>query len=119
MHCLICRKHAVKTAQIKDERDFIQTPSLRMKSDALIAQHSERHTPGIRQEMLQRMSNFHKDIVEQKEVSRDVLEKCFAIAYSLLKEHIENRKFLQLVKFAEEILESTDSSTSRTGLKIQ
>lgn len=88
------------------QHSHTHTPSLRMKSDALKAhRNSERHTKAISQELLQRMSSFHKEMAERKEVSRDVLEKAFAVAYFLSKEHIANRKFLRLIKFAEETLE--------------
>lgn len=50
------------------------------------------------------MSVFHKEVVERKETAKDVLEKAFLIAYFLAKEHIANRKFLNLIKFAEDSL---------------
>ena len=56
--------------------------------------------------MAARMSIFHKEVVERKVIANDVLEKAFSIiAYFLAKEHIANRKFLQLIKFAEKSLE--------------
>ena len=69
MYCLLCKKHGVKTSQNKDETAFTHThtPSLRMKSDALKAHcNSERHTKAISQELLQRMSSFHKEMAERR-----------------------------------------------------
>lgn len=43
------------------------------------------------------MSVFHKEVGEQKETSKDVLEKAFLVAYFLVKEHITNRKFSSAV----------------------
>ena len=48
------------------------------------------------------MSAFHKEVVERKEIAEDVLEKAFSVAYFLAKGHIANRKFLNLIKFAED-----------------
>ena len=47
---------------------------------------------------------FHKEVVERKETAKDVLDKAFSVAYFLAKEHIANRKFLNLIKFAEDSL---------------
>ena len=44
--------------------------------------------------------------------------KVFCNCILLSKEHISNRKFLQLVKFPKRFWKSTDSSTSSTGLKV-
>lgn len=105
MLCLLCKKHAVKTMQNK-ESAFTQTPSLRLKYDAIkIHRDSDRHRKAVSQELLQRMSVFHKELVERKEVAKDVLEKPFSVAYFLGKEHIANRKFINLIKFAEDSLE--------------
>ena len=105
MFCLLCKKHAVKTMQNKDESAFTHTPSLRLKYDALkVHRDSDRHRKAVSQELLQRISVFHK-VVERKEVAKDVLEKAFSVAYFLGKEHVANRKFLNLIKFAEDSLE--------------
>ena len=97
MFCLLCKKNAVKTAQNKEESAFTQTPSLRLKYDTLKAhRNSDRHRKAVSQELLQCMSVFHKEVVEKKEVAKDVLEKAFAVAYFLGKEHVANRSFFNL-----------------------
>ena len=105
MFCLLCKKHAIKTVQNKEESAFTQTASMRLKFDALkVHRDSDRHRKAVSQELLQRMSVFHKEVVERKETAKDVLEKAFSVAYFLAKEHIANRKFLNLIKFAEDSL---------------
>ena len=106
MFCLLCKKHAIKTVQNKEESAFTQTASMRLKYDAVKVVHrdSDRHRKAVSQELLQRMSVFHKEVVERKETAKDVLEKAFSVAYFLAKEHIANRKFLNLIKFAEDSL---------------
>lgn len=88
MFCLLCKKNAVKTAQNKEESAFTQTPSLRLKYDILKAHHNS--------DRLSCMLVFHKEEVEKKEVAKDVLEKAFAVAYFLGKEHVANRSFFNL-----------------------
>ena len=51
------------------------------------------------------MSVFRKKVVERKEIATDILEKAFSVAYFLAKEHIANRKFLTLIKFAKDSLD--------------
>ena len=105
MFCLLCKKHAIKTVQNKEESAFTQTASMRLKYDALkVHRDSDRHRKAVSQELLQRMSVFHKEVVERNETAKDILEKVFMVAYFLAKEHIANRKFLNLIKFAEDSL---------------
>ena len=105
MFCLLRNKHAIKTVQNKEESAFTQTASMWLKYDALKIHHdSDRHRKAVSQELLQRMSVFHKEVVKWKETAKDVLEKAFSVAYFLAKEHIANRKFLNLIKFAEDSL---------------
>ena len=74
--CLLCKKHAVKTAQNKEESAFTLTPGLRIKYDAIKAhRNSDRHHKAVSQEQWQRMSIFNKEVVEKKEVAKGVLEK--------------------------------------------
>ena len=105
MFCLLCKKHAIKTVQNKEESAFTQTASMRLKYDTLkVHRDSDRHCKAVNQELLQRMSVFHKEVVERKETAKDVLEKAFSVAYFLAKEHVAIRKFLNLIKFAEDSL---------------
>ena len=41
---------------------------------------TDRHRKAVSQELLQRMSAFHKEVVERKETAKDVLEKAFLVA---------------------------------------
>lgn len=105
MFCLLCKKHAIKTVQNKEESAFTQTASMRLKYDTLkVHRDSDCHCKAVNQELLQRMSVFHKEVVERKETAKDVLEKAFSVAYFLAKEHVAIRKFLNLMKFAEDSL---------------
>jgi len=105
MFCLLCKKHAIKTVQNKEESAFTQTASMRLKYDTLkVHRDSDRHCKAVNQELLQRMSVFRKEVVKQKETAKEVLEKAFSVAYFLAKEHVAIRKFLNLIKFAEDSL---------------
>lgn len=105
MFCLLCKKHAIKTVQNKEESAFTQTASMRLKYDTLkVHRDSDRHCKAVNQELLQRMSVFHKEVVERKETAKDILEKAFSVAYFLAKEHVAIRKFANLIKFAEDSL---------------
>ena len=106
MFCLLCKKHALKTVQSKEESPFTQTANMRLKYDALkVHRDSDPHRKAVSQELLQRMSVFHKEVVERREIAKDILEKAFSVAYFLAKEHIANRKFLNLIKFADDSLD--------------
>ena len=79
---------------------------MRLKYGALkVHRDSDQHRKAVSQELLEPMSVFHKEVVERKEIAKDVLEKAFSVAYFLAKEHIANRKFLNLIKFAENSLD--------------
>ena len=56
-------------------------------------QESEHHIKAIDQELLQRKSSFHTEVLERKEVARYVLEMSFGIAYFIAKEHLASSKF--------------------------
>ena len=65
MFCLLRNKHAIKTVQNKEESAFTQTASMQLKYDALkVHRDSDRHRKAVSQELLQRMSVFHKEVVE-------------------------------------------------------
>ena len=86
MFCLLCKKHAIKTVQNKEESAFTQTASMRLKYNAVkVHRDSDRHRKAVSQELLQHMSVFHKEVVERKETAKDVLEKAFSVAYFLAK----------------------------------
>ena len=103
LFCLLRNKHAIKTVQNKEESAFTQTANMWLKYDALKVHYdSDRHHKAVSQELLQRMSVFHKEVVEWQKTAKDVLEKAFLVAYFLAKEHIANRMFLNLIKFAED-----------------
>jgi len=73
MFCLLCKKHALKTVQNKEESAFTQTASMRLKYDALkVHCGSDRHRKVASQELLQHMSVFHKEVVERREIAKDV-----------------------------------------------
>jgi len=79
---------------------------MRLKYDALkVHRDSDRHHKAVSQELLQHMSVFHKEVVERKEIAKDILERAFSVAYFLAKEHFANRKFLNLIKFAVDSLD--------------
>lgn len=105
LFCLLRNKHAIKTVQNKEESAFTQTANMWLKYDALKVHHdSDRHHKAVSQELLQRTSVFHKEVVGWQKTAKDVLEKAFLVAYFLAKEHIANRMFLNLIKFAEDSL---------------
>lgn len=59
MFCLLCKKHAVKTVQNKEESAFIQTASTRLKYDVIKGHRdSDRHRKAVSQELLQRVSQL-------------------------------------------------------------
>ena len=56
MFCLLCKKHAIKTVQNKEETAFTQTASMRLKYDALkVHRDSDQHHKAVSQELLQRI----------------------------------------------------------------
>ena len=62
------------------------------------------HSSAIQADLLQRMSVFHQNFVEKKEVQTTVLQNVFATAFFLMKEFIANRKLIPLISFMEKVL---------------
>ena len=86
------------------ESDFTQN-SKRLKYDALMVHcDCNQHHKAVSQDLLQRMSVFHKERVERKEIVRHLGES-FSVAHVLGKEHIANRKIINLIKFPEDSLD--------------
>ena len=102
MYCLLCKKHDQKNP-FNQSKVWNVLPSVRMKK-AGIQDHikTEMHRNAIRDEMLQRISVFHKDTEERKLTENIVLEEVFySIYYYLIKEEISNEKLLSLLDLME------------------
>ena len=86
----------MQEAQNKVESAFTQTSSMRLKYGALEGhRYSDPHRKAVSHKLLQHMSVFHNEVVERKEIAKGILAK----------EHIGNRKLLNLNKFAEDSLD--------------
>ena len=110
MYCLICKKHATKNMQNKSEK-FTEVPADRFKIHAIDTHmKSERHRGAIQSELLGRVSMFHHEYVERKELRTDVLVKAFSVAYLLMKEFIPNRKFLTIIDFIKDTIKVKELS---------
>lgn len=103
MYCLICRKHQMRHPQNQNEV-FVSTPSVRLKLNAISTHSSSNlHSSALQNEMLQKVSCFHQEIVKKSEVQDSVLEQTFSTAYFLMKSFIANRQFVPLLDFIERI----------------
>ena len=102
--CVLCKKHNMRNAQNKSQT-FIESPSKRLKEDSLKTHMASTvHSSAIQADLLQRMSVFHQNFVEKKEVQTTVLQNVFATAFFLMKEFIANRKLIPLISFMEKVL---------------
>ena len=97
MYCFLCRKHNNANSKNKSKA-YNSTPSDRFKKSA-IKDHSSslQHKDTIEAEMLSRVSQFYKDIMEKEKVKDTVLTNAFLAAYWLAKEEIFNRQFSSLI----------------------
>ena len=58
---------------------------------------SANHKQAIAIEMTMRVSVFHKESTEKEKVGKDFQIKAFLAAYWLMKEEVQNKKFLSLI----------------------
>lgn len=102
MFCLLCQKHNAGS-KFNKLKVFNLDGSVRYRKPTLI-EHSnsrQRHY-AISAEHLQRVSTFHREIIE-KENTADVLFKACYSLYWLAKEEIPNRKFTSLLSLLEHL----------------
>ena len=106
MFCLLCKKHTIKTVQNKEESAFAQTASMRLKYNALkVHRDSDRHRKAVSQELYSACLYSIKKLLNEKKLPRTSWRRLFwLLAYFLAKTHIANRKFRNLIKFAEDSL---------------
>lgn len=103
MYCLLCRKHKSKPAQNRNET-FSYDPSTRFKWNA-VREHmsSAKHQTTVKNEQLNRVSHFQKQVDEKESTRALVLQEAFQAIYWLCKESIANRKITSLLELMERL----------------
>ena len=103
MYCLLCRKHKSKSAQNRSET-FSNGPSTRFKWNA-VTEHmsSAKHKTTVKNELLNRVSHFQKQVDEKESTKILVLQETFHAMYWLAKESAANRKITSLLELMEHL----------------
>lgn len=103
MYCLLCRKHKSKSVQNRNET-FSYDPSTRFKWNA-VREHmsSAKHQTTVKNEQLNRVSHFQKQVDEKESTRALVLHEAFQAIYWLCKESIANRKITSLLELMERL----------------
>lgn len=98
MYCLLCRKHKSKSAQNRSEI-FSNDPSTRFKWST-VKDHMTcaKHQTTVKNELLNRVSHFQKQVDEKESSKIVVLQEAFHAVYWLAKESIANRKITSLLE---------------------
>lgn len=101
MYCLLCRKHKSNSAQNRSET-FSNGPSTRFKWNA-VTEHmsSAKHKTTVKNELLNRVSHFQKQVDEKESTKILVLHETFHAMYWLAKESVANRKITHLLELME------------------
>lgn len=101
MYCLLCRKHNSKSAQNRSET-FSSDPSKRFKWST-VKEHvaCTKHQTTVKNELLNRLSYFQKQVDEKESSKVVVLQEAFHAVYWLAKESIANRKITSLLDLME------------------
>ena len=101
MYCLLCRKHNSKSAQNRSET-FSSDPSTRFKWST-VKEHMActKHQTTVKNELLNRVSCFQKQVDEKESSKVVVLQEAFHAVYWLAKESIANRKITSLLDLME------------------
>ena len=101
MYCLLCRKHKSKSAQNRSET-FSSDPSTRFKWST-VKEHMTcaKHQTTVKNELLNRVSHFQKQVDEKESSKVVVLQEAFHAVYWLAKESIANRKITSLLELME------------------
>ena len=101
MFCLLCKKHDTHNAKNKTKY-FNEIPAIRFKPETIrVHADSPQHKPTIQLEMLQRGSEFQKQLDDQEKNKGKECKKIFEVVYWLAKEELPNRKlssFLEMIK---------------------
>ena len=91
MVCLLCKKHDTRDAKNKTKY-FNEIPAIRFKPETIrVHADSPQHKLAIQLEMLQRGSEFQKQL-DDKEKNKG--KECKKIIYWLAKEELPNKVFL-------------------------
>ena len=101
MYCSLCRKHKSKSAQNRSET-FSSDPSTRFKWST-VKEHMTcaKHQTTVKNELLNRVSLFQKQVDEKESSKLVVLQEAFHAVYWLAKESIANRKITSLLQLME------------------
>lgn len=101
MYCILCSKH--KTRNKQNQADiFTGKPGTRYKKSALKSHaDSDRHKAAIEAELLQKNSQFAKDVADRAAKGDKTMFSAFMSAYWLAKHEVANSKLLSLLKLLE------------------
>ena len=103
MFSLLCQKHDAGS-KFNKSKVFNLDGSVRFRKSTLIEHsNSQQHHDAISAEHLQRVSTFHREIIEKETTAHDVLFKAFYSLYWLAKEEIPNQKFTLVLSLLEHL----------------
>ena len=101
MFCLLCEKHDTHNAKNKTKY-FNEIPAIRFKPETIrVHADSPQHKLAIQLEMLQRGSEFQKQLDDKEKNKGKECKKIFEVVYWLAKEELPNRKLslvLEMIK---------------------
>lgn len=101
IYCLLCCKHNSKSAQNRSET-FSSDPSTRFKLSTVKGHMAcTKHQTTVKNELLNRVSYFQKQVDEKEGSKVVVLREAFHAVYWLAKESIANRKITSLLDLME------------------
>ena len=101
MYCILCFKH--KTRNKQNQADiFTGKPGKRHKESALQSHaDSDRHKAAIEAELLQKNSQFVRELSDKAAKGDKTMFSAFMSAYWLAKHEVANSKLLSLLKLFE------------------
>ena len=98
MFCLLCRKHNLSN-KFNKSKIFNIEPSVRYRKPTLLEHVSTQpHRDAVAAEHLQRVSDFHKEVVDREKTADSVLFKVFIAIYWLAQQEISNMKLGALLE---------------------
>ena len=98
MFCLLCRKHNLSN-KFNKFKTFKTEPSVRYRKPTLLEHVStQQHRDAVAAEHLQRVSDFHKEVVDHENTAESVLFKVFIAIYWLAQQEISNMKLRALLE---------------------
>ena len=98
MFCLLCRKDNLSN-KFNKSKTFNIEPSVRYRKPTLLEHVStQQHHDAVAAEHLQRVSDFHKEVVDCENTADSVLFKVFIAIYRLAQQEISNMKLCALLE---------------------